>query len=181
MRERFSMVVACDLNRGIGKNNSLPWRIPGDLKHFKDLTTKTSDPNLYNACIMGRKTWESIPANHRPLPGRYNIVLTRKAALDGPVPQGVFVFGSLDDALEKMKDGPIDQVFVIGGAEIYNQAIIHERMGALYLTEVRSQFDCDTFFPEYKEMFNLKSSSEIMVENGIEYVFKEYLPFIPEV
>lgn len=179
MRERFSLVVACDLNRGIGKDNQLPWKIPGDLKHFKELTTESSDPNLHNACIMGRKTWESIPEKFRPLPNRYNVILTRKAALAGPPPQGVFVFASLDDALTKMNEGPVDQVFVIGGAEVYNHAMQHEKMGTLYLTEVRGQFDCDTFFPEYKEIFNLESSSEIMTENGIDYCFKVYKPFIP--
>ncbi len=177
MRERFSMVVACDLNRGIGKNNTLPWRIPGDLKHFKELTTQSSDPNIYNACIMGRKTWESIPQNYRPLVGRYNVVLTRKAALD--VPAGVFVFASLEDALAKLSEGPIDQVFIIGGAEVYNTAMQHEKAGTLYLTEVRAQFDCDTFFPEYKDFWSLESSSEIMTENGIDYTFKVYQPWTP--
>ena len=176
MRERFDIVVACDLNRGIGKDNRLPWRIPGDLKHFKKVTSTSQEENRYNAVIMGRKTWESIPPEHRPLPDRYNLVLTRNPQY--PVPQGVFRSSSLDQALELLAQGPVDQVFVIGGAEIYNQAFQHERVGMLYLTEVRHQFDCDTFFPDYKSYFQLVSSSEIQNENGIEYCFKVYKPNI---
>lgn len=174
MRERFDLIVACDLNRGIGKDNQLPWRIPGDLKHFKKLTTAPTLDGTFNAVIMGRKTWESIPAEYRPLPGRYNVVLTRNQNYQ--VPQGVFRCSSLDDAFELLARGPVDQVFVIGGAEIYNQALQHERVGMLYLTEVRHQYSCDSFFPEYKTFFSLVSTSEIQNENGIEYCFKVYKP-----
>ncbi len=174
MKERFDIVVACDLKGGIGKNNAIPWRLPGDLKHFKNLTSSSTQAGLYNAVIMGRKTWESIPAQFRPLPDRYNVILTRNAAYQAP--QGVFVRNSLDDALAWLEQGPVDQVFIIGGSEIYNQAIQHERVGLLYLTEVRQQFDCDTFFPDYKGFFQLVSSSEIQSENGIDYCFKVYKP-----
>lgn len=174
MKERFDLVVACDLNRGIGKNNSIPWRLPGDLKQFRKLTSTSSTPGLYNAVIMGRRTWESIPPKYRPLADRYNVVLTRN--LNYEVPQGVFRCASLDEAFELLSQGPVDQVFIIGGAEIYNQAIQHERIGLLYLTEVRGQFDCDAFFPEYKDLFQLVSTSEIQHENGIDYCFKVYKP-----
>ncbi|MBX9669992.1 MAG: dihydrofolate reductase [Candidatus Obscuribacterales bacterium] len=174
MNDRFGIVVACDLNRGIGKNNQLPWRLSADLKYFKQITSTTTEPKKYNAVIMGRKTWESIPPQHRPLPNRYNIVLTRNP--NYPVPQGVFRFASLDETFEKLQEGPIEQVFIIGGAEIYNQAIQHERIGFLHLTEIRHRYDCDTFFPDYKQFFQLISSSEIQSENGIEFCFKVYKP-----
>lgn len=174
MNERFNIVVAADLNRGIGKNNQLPWRLPGDLKYFKQITTETTEAGKYNAVIMGRKTWESIPPNYRPLPGRYNAVLTRNETYY--VPDGVFRFGSIDEAFEHLEKGPVEQVFIIGGAEIYNQALQDHRIGLLYLTEVRHRFDCDTFFPDYKQYFQLLTSSEIQSENGIEYSFKVYKP-----
>lgn len=166
--------MACDLNRGIGKNNQLPWRIASDLKHFKKITTATEEAGKYNAVLMGRKTWESIPDNHRPLAGRYNVVLTRNP--NYAVPEGVFKCASIEEAFEILEKGPVEQVFVIGGAEIYNQALQHNRVGLLYLTEVRHRYDCDTFFPDYKQFFQLVSSSEIQSENGIEFAFKVYKP-----
>lgn len=174
MKDRFDIVVACDLNRGIGKNNQLPWRIAADLKHFKRITSTPLADGKYNAVIMGRKTWESIPANHRPLSGRYNVVLTRNQNYE--VPEGVFRCASIDEAFDILEEGPVDQVFIIGGAEIYNQAIQHDRVGYLYLTEIRHRYDCDTFFPDYKQFFQLVSSSEIESENGIEFAFKVYKP-----
>jgi dihydrofolate reductase / thymidylate synthase len=174
MNDRFDMVVACDLNRGIGKNNQLPWRLSQDLQNFKRITTTTSEEGLFNAVVMGRKTWESIPANYRPLPGRYNVVLTRNS--NYVLPDGVFRCASIDDAFDTLIQGPVDRVFIIGGAEIYNQAMQHERIGLLHLTEIRHRYDCDTFFPEYKQYFQLVSSSEIETENGIEFSFKVYKP-----
>lgn len=174
MNERFALIVACDLNRGIGKNNSLPWKLKADLAHFKRLTTQTSQEGLYNAVIMGRRTWESIPPQFKPLAGRYNVVITRNENYQ--VPDRVFRCSSIDAAMELLSEGPVDQVFIAGGSEIYAAAMAHERVGLLYLTEIRQQFDCDTFFPDYKSFFQLISSSEILDENGIEFCFKVYKP-----
>lgn len=174
MNERFALIVACDLNRGIGKNNSLPWKLKDDLAHFKRITTQTKQEGLYNAVIMGRRTWESIPAQFKPLVGRYNVVITRNE--NYPVPDRVFRCSSIEAAMEFLSEGPVDQVFIAGGAEIYATAMAHELVGLLYLTEIRQQFDCDTFFPDYKPYFQLISSSEILNENGIDYCFKVYKP-----
>lgn len=176
MRDRFDVIAACDLNRGIGINNQLPWRISGDMKYFKNLTVKSEGEGLRNLCIMGRRTWESIPDAHKPLVDRYNLVLTRKE--DYVLPPGVFKADSLDGALDFIKTGPVDRVFVIGGAEVYNQALQHERVGYLYLTEVRHKYECDTFFPDFLPYFHLISCSEIMTEKGIDYSFKVYRPNI---
>lgn len=178
MREKFDIVVATDLARGIGKNGALPWRISQDLKYFKDLTSTTPLAEHANAVIMGRKTWESIPPNFRPLKGRVNVVLTRN--LDYPVPETVLKAESLDQALSMLALGAIDRVFVIGGAEIYRAAMMHERCGFLYLTEIKAKFDCDTFLDEYKPFFKLMSCSEIMQENNIDFVFKVYEFNFPE-
>ena len=178
MREKFDIIVATDLNRGIGKNNQLPWRISTDLKYFRDLTTSTPVSDVKNAVIMGRKTWESIPAGFRPLKNRVNVILSRNPAYS--LPQGVFKADSLDAAFTLLARGPIDRVFVIGGAEIYAQAMQHERCGLLYLTEVRSRFDCDTYLPDYKGIFQLVSCSEVMMDSNLEFCFKVYQFNFPE-
>lgn len=173
MKERFNLVVACDLNRGIGKDNALPWKLPADMRHFKELTS-TAEEGLWNAVIMGRKTWESIPPRFRPLPDRYNVVLTRDENYS--LPEGVFKADSLDRAYEILSEGPVDNLFVIGGASIYSAAINHRRIGFLNLTEIRHVFDCDTFFPDYKSYFTLVSCSEIQEEKDLEFCFKVYKP-----
>lgn len=178
VREKFDIIVAADLNLGIGKNNALPWRISKDLKYFKDLTSATPVPEVLNAVIMGRKTWESIPAAHRPLKGRINIVLTSNP--NYPMPPGHFVSPSLDQALEMLMPAPVDRVFIIGGAQVYNEAMQHPSCGLLYLTQVRHVFDCDTFLPQFKQVFQLLSCSEVESEDNLEFCFKVYQFNFPE-
>ena len=120
--------------KAIGINNSLPWNIPEDLKNFKRLT---------NGCpvIMGRKTHQSIG---RPLPGRFNIVLSRDQSLQLP---GCRVAASLEQAVAAAEEQKPREVFIIGGAQIYQQAmnIAHR----LYLTEIDQDVDGDAFFPNF--------------------------------
>src|SRR3989338_11120601 len=82
----FNIIVAVDAKNGIGKKGGLPWSLPADLKHFKKITFNTTDESKMNAVVMGRKTWDSIPAKFRPLPGRLNVVLTRDPQLPFPAP-----------------------------------------------------------------------------------------------
>ena len=135
---KLSLIAALAENRVIGRDNTLPWRLPNDLKYFKAVT-------LGKPVIMGRKTWESLG---RPLPGRTNIVITRQA---GYAPAGAKVVASLDAAIRLAEsvaliDGQ-DECVVIGGAEIY--ALVLPRCDRLYLTEVHANVEGDTFFPVF--------------------------------
>lgn len=120
----YQVVVAATRDMGIGKNGKLPWKLPSDLKFFKELTmsTCTSDPTKKNAVIMGRKTWDSIPLQYRPLSGRLNVVLTRSMTCNVATSENVVTCGSIPSALELLALSPysleIDKVFVIGGGQI---------------------------------------------------------------
>jgi dihydrofolate reductase len=128
----LTLVVAIDAQRGIGIRNTLPWRLPEDLAHFKRVTSG-------HPIIMGRKTFDSIG---RPLPNRRNIVITRNPAWRH---DGVEAVGSLQDAIALL-DGDAGEVgFIIGGAQVFAEAMdIADRM---IVTEIDHTFECDTFFP----------------------------------
>lgn len=129
--KQISIVVAISENNAIGRDNQLLWHLPADLKHFKNITTG-------HTIIMGRKTFDSIG---KPLPNRRNIIITRQKKLNI---EGVEVVNSLNDALA-LCEGETE-VFVIGGAEIYKQAIAVSHR--IYLTRVHQEFEADAFFPE---------------------------------
>jgi dihydrofolate reductase len=129
---RVSLVAALAKNRVIGAGNALPWRLPEDLKHFKALT-------MGHAIIMGRKTFESIG---RALPGRSNIVVTRFPAFVAP---GCIVVDSPAAALAACNSN--DEVFVIGGAELYRALL--DRADCMHLTEIDRVFEGDAWFPEF--------------------------------
>lgn len=134
---KLSLIAACDRNRAIGKGNSLPWSLPDDLKHFR--ATTSGKP-----VIMGRKTYESIG---RPLPNRLNIVITRQAGFRAA--EGVLVTGSLDEAIGAASNVPgVQEVFVIGGGEIYRLAL--PRADRLYLTLVDAAIEADAWFPSWE-------------------------------
>lgn len=122
-KRTYQVVVAATRDMGIGKDGKLPWRLPTDLKFFKDITLTTLDSGKKNAVIMGRKTWESIPLEHRPLPGRLNVVLTRSGSFDIATAENVVICGSMGSALELLAASPyclsIEKVFVIGGGQIF--------------------------------------------------------------
>ncbi len=128
-----NIIVAVADNWCIGKNGALPWRIPEDMKRFKELTSG-------HPVIMGRKTWESLPEEFRPLPNRTNIVVTRQS--DYHLPTGVELAVSLEQALTNHER---EDVFVIGGAQIYAAALPLAQH--LYVTHVAKTVDGDAFFP----------------------------------
>jgi len=128
-----SLIAAMAENRAIGLDAALPWRLPRDMRHFKELTTG-------HTVVMGRKTYDTLP---RPLPNRRNVVITRDVSY---VASGADVFHSLQDALRTVAEN--EEVFVAGGAEIYRLALPFA--DRIYLTVVHTVLEGDTFFPEFE-------------------------------
>lgn len=128
---KISLIVAFDENRLIGNNNALPWHLPADLKHFKQIT-------MGHHMIMGRKTFDSIG---KPLPGRISIIITRKNDLKI---EGCIVVNTLASALE-ICEGQ-EEVFIIGGAQIFDCTL--PIATDLFITQIHHSFEGDTFFPE---------------------------------
>ncbi|RZL47833.1 MAG: dihydrofolate reductase [Pedobacter sp.] len=154
---QISIVVAISENNAIGKNNQLLWHLPADLKHFKEITSG-------HPIIMGRKTYDSIG---RALPNRRNIVITRTTSLSIP---NVEVVNTLEDALSRCENE--NEVFVIGGAEIYKHAL--SLSNRIYLTTVHHSYEADTFFPElnkdeWKEVASEYHPSD--EKNSVAYTF----------
>lgn len=129
----ITLIAAIAENNCIGVAGKLPWSIPEDLARFKTLT-------MGYVVLMGRRTWESLPQKFRPLPGRTNVVITRQA--DYAVPDGVACYDAIDAALAAHAH---TEVFIIGGADIYQQTIA--RADRLELTHVHCSVDGDAFFP----------------------------------
>lgn len=128
------LIAAISKNNCIGNHGEIPWRLPEDMKHFKNLT-------MDKIVLMGRKTWESLPEKWRPLPGRKNIVITRQN--EYAVPDGVEIYHTVEAAIAAH---PNEDACVIGGAEIYRQTI--DQADTLYITHVEKTVDGDAFFPE---------------------------------
>ncbi|KAL3538989.1 hypothetical protein ACH5RR_002355 [Cinchona calisaya] len=176
----YQVVVAATKNMGIGKDGKVPWRLPTDLKFFKNITVTTSDPTKKNAVIMGRKTWESIPVEHRPLPGRLNVVLTCSGSFDIATVENVVICGSMLSALELLGASPyclsIEKVFVIGGGEILKDSLNALGCDAIHLTEIDAEIECDTFIPAIDaSVFQPWYSSFPSVENKLRYSFTTYV------
>jgi len=171
------MIVAMDTERGIGKENDMPWHLPGELKHFKEITCATDSSEKQNVVMMGRKTWESIPEKFRPLPNRINMVLTRNP--EAEFPKGVLPADSLEKGLGILESdefkGKVEKVFVIGGQQIFEEALKLPQCCKLYLTRIKKSFACDTFFPPFEDQFERAFFSSCHNENGITYYFSEYI------
>ncbi len=131
------IVAVAKKNNGIGKNNQLLWHLPADMKFFKETTTGFP-------IITGRKNYESIPEKFRPLPNRENIVITRNPNYPS---DGCFVVSSLESAIEKAKSFNKSKCFIIGGGQIYKEAIEKAMVNEMFVSWVDGDFEADTFFP----------------------------------
>ena len=164
----FDIVVAHDLQNGIGKNNQMPWHCKPDLKYFKDLTTQAQN-NHQNTVIMGRKTWASLPDPYRPLPNRNNVVVSKtQSNFEGAI--GVTSFA--EALIEAGKNQ--GRIFVIGGGQLYTEALAHPDLDTVYVTQIFRTFDCDTQFPEYKSAFKCFYASNIRVLPDLNCAFFKF-------
>jgi dihydrofolate reductase len=164
----FDVVVAADLEWGIGKAGGLPWpKLRGDLAHFRRVTTSTAREGARNAIVMGRKTWESKEVGGKPLPKRLNVVVSRGELV---VPEGVVAAKSLDEALA-VKD--VETIFVVGGAGLFQEALVDARLRYVYLTRVEGRFECDVTMPNLDERNYYRDATwdgeAIGEDNGVRY------------
>ena len=158
---RISLVAAVARNGVIGRDGDIPWRIPEDMRQFRDIT-------MGHPVVMGRRTWDSLPDRFRPLPGRRNVVVTRSTEWHAA---GAERAGSLEDALELL-DGAA-QVYVIGGAQLYAAAL--PVTDELVLTEIGVEVEGDTFFPEWnRDAFREVERVSKVSEDGIPFSFVSY-------
>ncbi len=160
LNPNISILVAMAKNRTIGINNTLPWRCPEDLKHFKALT-------MGHHMIMGRKTFDSIG---KPLPGRTTVVVTRNANLKI---EGCLIANSLQQAIELCKGDT--EIFVVGGAEIYAQAL--PLANTLYITEIQQEVEGDAHFPAFNHHEWQESAREVTSQREpqpLDYHFVTY-------
>lgn len=163
VNNRVSIITAASSNYVIGKDGDLPWNLPSDLKYFKEITQGHS-------VIMGRKSWESIPEKFRPLPNRKNIIITRNSGYSTNL--DALVRNDLRATIEEQSN--IDEeVFIIGGSEIYKEAF--KFVSRVYLTRVFEEFDGDTFLEGFnEEEWLFISHSDTYIENGLRFRFEIY-------
>ncbi len=162
----ISIIVAVSENNVIGKDNTLIWHLPADMKYFKE---KTSG----HCVITGRKNYESIPEKYRPLPNRINIVITRQENYIAP---GAIIVNSLEESINRAKENGNNEIFIIGGAEIYKQSI--HLADKLYVTQIHHSFDGDAYFPEidlkcWKETKRIDCTKD--EKNRFNYSFLEFV------
>lgn len=160
----ISIIAAVSENNVIGKDNTLIWHLPEDMKYFKEKTTG-------HIVITGRKNYESIPEKFRPLPNRTNIVITNQSNYNAP---GAIVVNSIESALKKCKELGDKEIFIIGGAQIYMQTI--DIAHKLYITKIHKSFEGDAFFPKidltvWDETSSISHFSE---KNNCKFSFIEY-------
>lgn len=175
---KINLILAVDDKNGIGKNNDLAWRIKSDMSYFKNITSKTTDLAKMNAVVMWRKTRESIPSKFRPLPDRINCILTRNIKHDdigSKIDDFVLYFNSIDHCLSELESKEnVENIFIIGWANLYNQLLNHPLLDKIYITKVVWNFDCDVFFNWIPDNFKVESYTDEEQENDIKYSFWVY-------
>jgi dihydrofolate reductase len=157
---KLHLIYARARNGTIGQNNQMPWHLPEDLAHFKRVT-------LGQPVIMGRKTWDSLPARFRPLPGRVNIVITRQADWQA---EGALRAASIEDAMRLCGDAP--DAWIMGGAEIYRQA--EPLASTAVITEIDADFEGDAFAPTLTPAWQETARESHVAANGLAFSFVTY-------
>lgn len=148
----ISLIAALDDKNGIGKANGLPWKIPEDSTYFRTVTTG-------HPVIMGRKTYESMG---RLLPNRQNFIVTRE---EGFSVDGAVITHTLEEAVEQANKLGDEEIFIIGGGQIYKEAIEKGLADRVYITKIKGDYGCEVFFPDYSEFKKIISQKESHNEN----------------
>ena len=154
---KISLIAAIGSHRELGKDNKLLWSIPEDMHHFKQITWG-------HPVVMGRKTFESIG---KPLDGRLNIILTKEKDFH---PEGCFIAHSIPEAVSLAESRNAEEVFFIGGGDVYHQTI--KMADKLYLTVVEGKYDADTYFPDYSEFKKVHFQKKVEYKD-YKYTFLE--------
>jgi dihydrofolate reductase len=160
--KKINVIVALTKEHGIGYQNKIPFYLPSDIKYFKDVTI--GDKNKTNAVIMGKRTYYSISKKYRPLKDRLNIVISSE------IVDGVLNFTNFEDCISYLQYTDVNEIFVAGGARLYEEAMSHPKLDKVYITRILDNYECDVFFPKFN-MGNFKviEQSEEKIENGIRY------------
>jgi dihydrofolate reductase len=165
---KVKLIVAKGANNEIGKDNDLIWHLPADMRFFTE-TTKG------HIVLMGRKNWDSIPLKYRPLSNRTNVVVTHNEAFDHP---DCTVFQSIESAIAFYKNNPAfdgQDLFIIGGGQIYNYCLEHNLLDEMYITYIDETFDADTFFPNFNaDQWQKKRIMEHAIDAKNPHAFEVY-------
>jgi dihydrofolate reductase len=164
----ISIIAAQSKNGVIGNKGRIPWICKEDMKFFKEKT-------MGHPVIMGRKTFDSFPEKFRPLPGRFHVVLTRDRALHGMTtdhPDGPIYVGSLEEAIDYV-DEMANEIFIIGGEEIYKEAIDRELVDRMYINVLNKIVQGDTTFPYFHKKDWIVNPSETKYEEFISYTYSK--------
>jgi len=160
----INIIVACSRRNGIGLKNKLPWNLKHDLKNFQ----KKTIGNNNNCVIMGRKTWESLPGNNRPLDRRHNIIVSRTMRTSDEYT----VCNSIYDALQFSEKYKFDVTWVIGGTQVYDAVLHSVKVDEVHITNIDNDIECDTFFPDISNDYRRREASPWMNDNDLRYRFE---------
>lgn len=160
----ITILVAYDENRVIGNKGKIPWSISEDLKFFKKMT-------VGNSCVMGRKTWDSLPDNYKPLPDRESVVVSSNAvALENEWFAKGFCNVNFEDNLKDAISFTDKEIFIIGGEQIYKQSLDQKLVNRVLASEIKGTYEGDVFFPELQE---IKSSK--IIQEFDNFIIVEYI------
>ncbi|XP_027858206.1 dihydrofolate reductase [Xiphophorus couchianus] len=183
-KKPVQLIAAICNNMGMGKDGTLPWSLPSEFQYFLNTITRVSRPGNINLLIWGRLCWNSHSENMFPLANSLHVVLSK--TLSSAPDHAHFLCQDFESAVRLAALPPlsdiIETIWILGGTQVYEDALKHPWCDLLYLTDVMADFDCDVFFPEFdRELFKLQEKfpdvpSEIQEENGIRFkcqVFKK--------
>nr|XP_046250639.1 zgc:153031 [Scatophagus argus] len=182
-RKSVRLIAAVCNDLGIGKDGKMPWNIPAEFKYFLDTVTRVSRPGRMNMMVWGKRCWFSHPQSTFPLVNVLHMVLS--TTLDTAPDHAHFICEDFDSAIRMAAQPPladlIETIWVVGGTQVYKDALNHPWCDLVYLTEIMAEYECDVFFPEFdRNLFKLQERfpdvpSGIQEDNGIKYkcqVFK---------